>query len=76
MTSIFKPSYDFLSLLRQRFDLTLKSPRTKLKKGYLLKLNQDLAQSFPEMFQSFIEIGLVNDIKQCSTIFLRFSFRS
>ena len=28
MTSIFEPSYDVLSLLHQRFDLTLKSPRT------------------------------------------------
>ena len=30
MPSIFEPLYDVLSLLHQRFDLTLKSPRTKV----------------------------------------------
>ena len=38
MPSTFDPSIDVFSLLHQRFDLTLKSPRTQLKKGYLLKL--------------------------------------
>ena len=36
----------------------------QLKKDYLLKFYQDLVQRFSEMFQSQLEIGLVNDVKQ------------
>ena len=61
----FDPSYDVLSFLQQSFDLTLKSLRITIKMGYLAKLWQDLVQSFSEMFQSHLEIGLVHDIWSC-----------
>ena len=64
MLSIFEPSYDNLLILHQRFDLTLKSPRTTVKKGYLLKWYQDLVQSLSEISQIRLEIGLMSNIKQ------------
>ena len=77
MPSMFEPLCDVLPLLHQRSDLTWKSPRTTVKKGYFLKLNQDLVQGFSEMFKIHLEIGLVNDIKQWNYIFFpRFSFQS
>ena len=72
---IFDPLYDVLSSLHQSFDVTLKSLRITVKKGYLVKLWQDSVQSFSEMFQSHLEIGLVNDIWSYIN-FSRFAFRS
>ena len=60
----FDLSYDTWSLLHQKFDLTLKPLRITVKKGYLLKLCQDLVQSFSKMFQSHLKIGLMNDISE------------
>ena len=57
MPLVFDPSYDALSLILQRFDLSLKLPRTTVKKVYLPKLYQDLSK----MFQSHLEIGLVKN---------------
>ena len=56
--SIFEPSYDGLSLLHQSFDLTLKSIRVAAK-----IVSRFGSKFSPEMFQSHLEIGLVNDIK-------------
>ena len=63
MPSIFEPSCYVLSLLHQKFDLTLKLPRTTVKKGLFAKIVSRLVPSFSEMFQSHLEIGLVNNIK-------------
>ena len=61
---IFEPSYDGLSLLHQSFDLTLKSIRAAAKKGLFAKIVSRFGSKIsPEMFQSHLEIGLVNDIK-------------
>ena len=66
--SIFDPYA--MSLLQQRFDVTLKSPRTTAKKSYFWKLYHHLVQSFSQMFQSHLEAGVVNGIRQWSfTIF-------
>ena len=46
MTSIFKPLYDVLSLLPQRFDLTLKSLRTTVKKGLFAKIVSRFSSKF------------------------------
>ena len=64
MPSMFEPSYDVLPLLHQSFDLTLTSPRKTVKKEYLLKLYQDLIQSFSQKCQSHLVIDLVNNMKQ------------
>ena len=48
----------------QRFDLILKSPRTSVKKELFAKIVLRFVSCFSEMFQSHLEIGLVNDMKQ------------
>ena len=52
MPSMLDPSYDVLTLLHENFDLTLKSLRITVKKGYLVKFCQDLVQSFLEMLNA------------------------
>ena len=63
MPSSFETLYDVLSLLHQRFPLTLKSPRTTVKKWLFAKIVSRFSSKF-EMFENDLEIGLLNDIKQ------------
>ena len=77
MPSIFEPSYDVLSLLHQRFDLTLKSPRATVKKGLFAKIVSKFSSKFFRNVSKSSWDWLVNDIKQWRyIIFPRFSFRS
>ena len=51
ITSILKPPFAILSILYQKFDLPLNLFRTK---SCLLKLYQDLAQDFWQIFQTYL----------------------
>ena len=46
MPSIFEASYDVLSLLHQRLDLALKSPRKTVKKGLFAKIVSRFSSKF------------------------------
>ena len=64
MPSVFEPSFAGLSLLYQRFDLAYITKNQLLRKDYLLKLYQDLAQGFSQIFQTHLETDSVSNIKQ------------